>query len=86
MQIRGNPLEINAANFYSVDGHARSAAEERAMQARKRLLHSDSGIEAILGPEDAAEQAKLIRCWLTSPDTAEEPEDNFTPGPNPDLA
>ncbi len=86
MEIRGNPLNVNAADFYSVDGTARSAAAERAAQARKRLLQSDSSIEAILGPEDALEQNMLIRSWLTSPDLADEPENNFAPGPNPDLA
>lgn len=86
MELSGNPLNVNAADFYSVDGNARSAAAERAAQARKRLSHSDTGIEAILGPEDAVEQAKLIRRWLTSPELADEPEDSFTPGPNPDLA
>jgi hypothetical protein len=58
MHIHGNPMAVNAANFYSATLEERIAAQ-RAAGVRKKLIRRASEIEGAATPEETL----LIDQW-----------------------
>jgi hypothetical protein len=84
MHIHGNPLSVNAANFYSAIQEEKTAAAQRAANVRKKLIKSASELEGAATPEETL----LIGQWMNSRHSQvqnEEQYNNSASGKDPDF-
>lgn len=73
MNIHGNSMSINAANFYSAGQNEKAAAAQRATDVRKKLLKGASEIEGASTPEESL----LIGQWMDSRHSQVQSQDEY---------
>ncbi|MFY9855532.1 MAG: hypothetical protein WAK26_16805 [Terracidiphilus sp.] len=84
MHIHGNSMSINAASFHSAAQNEKTAAAQRAADARKKLLKGASEIEGASTPEESL----LIGQWMDSRHSqvlSEDEDHTATEGKNSDF-
>ena len=76
MHIHGNPMAVNAANFYSTAQNREAIAAGRAAEVRKKLLKGAGEIEEAASPEESL----LIGKWMDAQQGHARSEDQYHGG------